>query len=97
MAPSGTPTPPTKPPPTGNWTHPTGERLEDRWIDFARPPAGPAATPATPSEAAVASLARPALVQPEPAPGAVSPERDYPAFINLDDPIYGLDDDDEVA
>ncbi|MGI8776019.1 MAG: hypothetical protein ACR2LJ_01180, partial [Acidimicrobiales bacterium] len=74
------PTPPTGSPPTGNWTHPTGERLDDRWIDFATPPAAPA----TAGEAATPSSARPPLDQ----------ERDYPEFINLDDPIYGLQDDD---
>jgi len=80
LAPSGTPTPPTGSPPNGNWTHPTGERLDDRWIDFATPPAAPA----TAGEAATPSSARPPLDQ----------ERDYPEFINLDDPIYGLQDDD---
>jgi len=84
LAPSGTPTPPTGPLPTGNWVHPTGERLDDRWIDFATPPAGPAATTATAGEAAAASLACPPLGQ----------ERDYPEFIDLDDPIYGHQDDD---
>jgi len=82
LAPSGTPTPPTGPLPTGNWAHPTGERLDDRWIDFATPPATPPAS----SVAAAPSSARPHLGQ----------ERDYPEFIDLDDPIYGLEDD-EVA
>jgi len=71
----------------GNWAHPTGERLDDRWIDFARPPVAA-------SEAAASSLARPPLSLAE--PGPESAERDYPAFIDLDDPIYGLEDD-EVA
>jgi len=76
---------PTEPLPTGAWTHPTGERLDDRWIDFARP----SDAPATAGEAAAASLARPPIAEPE------SPERDYPSFIDLDDPIYGLDEDDD--
>jgi len=86
MAASGRPSPPIEPPPTGTWTHPTGERLDDRWIDFARPPDAPA----TAGEAAAASLARPPIAEAEPA----SPERDYPSVIDLDDPIYGLDEDD---
>jgi len=91
LAPSGRPRPPTEPPQTGTWTHPTGERLDDRWIDFARPPDAPA----TAGEAAAASVALPPLAGPEPESEPESPERDYPPFIDLDDPIYGLDD--EVA
>jgi len=87
LAASGRPRPPTEPPPSGAWTHPTGERLDDRWIDFARP----SDAPATAGEAAAATLARPPIAEPEPG----SAERDYPPFIDLDDPIYGLDD--EVA
>jgi len=63
--------------------------------DFARPPDAPA----TAGEAAAASLARPPLAEPEPEPEPESPERDYPSVINLDDPVYGLgeDDDGEVS
>jgi len=93
LAPCGRPAPPTEPPQTGAWTHPTGERLDDRWIDFARPPATPDA-PGTAGEAAAASLARPPLTESEPEPE--SPERDYPSVIDLDDPIYGLDEDDDL-
>jgi hypothetical protein len=81
LAPAGQPAQPTGPPPTGSWTHPTGERLDDRWVDFARPSERPA-TPAAPAT--------------PPARPTWSPERDYPAFIDLDDPVYGVDED-EVA
>jgi len=85
LAPAGRPSPPTEPPPTGTWTHPTGERLDDRWIDFATPPA-------TATEVAAPTVARPPIAEPEPEPEA--PERDYPSVIDLDDPIYGASDDD---
>lgn len=42
-------------------------------------------------------LARPPLAPPGPGPEAISPERDYPGFIDLHDPIYGLEDDDVDA
>jgi hypothetical protein len=38
LAPCGRPAPPTEPPPTGNWTHPTGERLYLTWVQFRKPP-----------------------------------------------------------
>jgi len=61
----------------------------------SRPPATPE-PPATAGEAAAASLARPPLAEPEPEPEPGSPDRDYPSVIDLDDPIYGLDEDDDL-
>ena len=54
-APCGRPAPPTEPPPTGTWTHPTGERLYLKWVQFRKPPE------ARPDEA----VAPPAEDQPE--------------------------------
>jgi len=85
LAASGRPSPPIEPPPTGTWTHPTGERLDDRWIDFATPPA-------TATEVAAPTGACSPLAESEPK----APERDYPSVIDLDDPIYGLDKDDDL-
>jgi len=78
----GTPTPPTGALPTGNWSHPTGERLDDRWVDFSPPPGMAAA-------GAAAALARPVRVVDQPV-------ADYPPCIKLDDPIYGVQDDDDA-
>ncbi len=61
MAPTGTPVPPTEPLPTGNWTHPTGERMDDECVVFRDQPV---------------------------------PVADYPPFIDLDDPVFGVNDDD---
>ncbi|HEX3393591.1 MAG TPA: HNH endonuclease signature motif containing protein [Acidimicrobiales bacterium] len=80
LAPAGQPTTPTGPLPTGSWTHPTGERLDDRWVDFARP----SERCVSPSPVTTA------------APPVRSPLRDYLAFIDLDDPVYGVNED-EVA
>ncbi len=76
LAPSGTPIPPTEPAPTGDWTHPTGERLDDNCVVFSPPPG-------TAGQVAAATLA--------------SPARDYPPFIDLDDPVYGVADDEPDA
>ncbi len=76
LAPAGTPIPPTEPPRTGNWVHPTGERLDDDCVVFSPPPG-------TAAEVAAATLA--------------SPIRDYPPFIDLDDPAYGVADDEPDA
>ncbi len=73
LAPAGTPIPPTGPAPTGNWVHPTGERMDDECVVF-RDPSG------TTAEVALAS-----------------PARDYPPFVDLDDPVFGVTDDDDIA
>ncbi len=80
LVPRTTPVPPSGPPPTGNWAHPTGERLDDACVVFPDPP--PATAP-TAAEVAAAALAEPV--------------RDYPPFIDLDDPVYGVTDDDDVV
>jgi hypothetical protein len=38
LAPAGKPTPPSELVPTGNWVHPSGERLDGRWVYFSPPP-----------------------------------------------------------
>ncbi len=76
LPPSGKPMPPTASPPTGNWVHPTGERLDDDCVVFSPPPG-------TAAEVAAATLA--------------GPIRDYPPFIDLDDPVYGIADDNVVG
>jgi len=38
LAPAGVPVLPTGPVPTGNWTHPTGERMDDECVVFRDPP-----------------------------------------------------------
>jgi hypothetical protein len=38
LAPAGKPTPPSELVPTGNWVHPSGERLDGRWVHFSPPP-----------------------------------------------------------
>jgi len=64
LAPAGTPVPPTGPVPTGNWTHPTGERMDDECVVFSDPPV---------------------------------PVADYPPFVDLDDPVFGVQDEDEAV
>ncbi len=76
LASAGKPIPPTEPAPTGNWVHPTGERMDDDCVVFSPPPG-------TAAQVAAATLA--------------SPIRDYPPFIDLDDPVYGVADDDPDA
>ncbi|MDQ6798673.1 MAG: HNH endonuclease [Actinomycetota bacterium] len=39
LAPTGKPIPPAEPAPTGNWVHPTGERMDDECVVFRDPPA----------------------------------------------------------
>ncbi len=74
LASGGQPIPPTEPAPAGNWTHPSGERMDDECVVFSEP-AG------TPAQVAAAALA--------------SPAQDYPDCIDLDDPVYGADDDED--
>ena len=83
LAPAGTPVPSSQPPPRGNWTHPTGEHLDPHCVVFAPPPG---TTPATATIAA-AALPSPACAWSD------HPERDYPPFIDLDDPVYGVQDE----
>jgi len=66
LASAGTPILPTEPAPTGNWVHPTGERMDDDCVVFSPPPG-------TAAQVAAANL--------------VGPVRDYPSFIDLDDPV----------
>ncbi len=75
LPPSGKPMPPTEPAPTGNWVHPTGERLDDDCVVFSP-------SPGTAAEVAAATLA--------------SPARDYPPFVDLDDPVFGVNEDDDA-
>ncbi|MCA1656568.1 MAG: HNH endonuclease, partial [Actinobacteria bacterium] len=83
LAPRATPRSPSEPLPTGNWVHPTGERLDDDCVVFSDPPV-PATATATAAEVAAATLA--------------SPIRDYPPFVDLDDPVFGVHaDEDEVV
>ncbi len=66
LAPAGIPIPPTRPAPTGNWVHPSGERMDDECVVFRDPP---------------------------------GPVPDYPLFVDLDDPVFGVaeQDDDEAV
>ncbi|MDQ6797192.1 MAG: hypothetical protein M3011_04040, partial [Actinomycetota bacterium] len=61
------------PAPTGNWVHPTGERMDDECVVFRDPPA-------TKAEMALAD-----------------PARDYPPFVDLDDPVFGVDEDEAAG
>ncbi len=76
LASAGRPTPPTEPLPTGNWVHPTGERLDDDCVVFSPPPG-------TAAQVAAATLA--------------SPVRDYPPFIDLDDPMFRVNEEEPDA
>jgi len=75
LAAAGTPIAPTEPALTGNWIHPSGERMDDDCVVFRDPPA-------TSAEVAAATLAAPA--------------HDYPVFVDLDDPVFGVADDDDI-
>jgi len=80
MAGSGRPAPPTAWEPAGNWTHPTGERLDMNWVQFRPPPGAPVPVPVD----VLASVAPQAQVV------------DYAPCVNLDDPAFDGRHDDVV-
>ncbi|MGI9023620.1 MAG: HNH endonuclease signature motif containing protein, partial [Acidimicrobiales bacterium] len=82
LARSGTPRPPAELKPTGNWVHPTGERLDLHWVDFMPPPGTPVP----------AQLVAPIPAQAPPQGN----DADYPPLIDLDDPAFDGQRDDVV-